>query len=141
MSKDVVIAGVIVAACLGLVTVAFVVPKHKTVTPEIAATLRASGVTRVSMGAQSFQPRLLQALERHHDPASVVRAVRHLREAGDMNGAICSDGSTPQQVLERVRSAPSMAGLNLAAVNAKVAQGDAAAGAGHATRAGRTARR
>ena len=42
--------------------------------------------------------------------------VRHLREAGAMNGAICSDGSTPQQVLERVRSAPSMAGLNLAAV-------------------------
>lgn len=36
MSKDVVIAGVIVAACLGLVTVAFVVPKQKTVTPEIA---------------------------------------------------------------------------------------------------------
>ena len=29
MSKDVVIAGVIVAACLGLVTVAFVVPRHK----------------------------------------------------------------------------------------------------------------
>ncbi|MCE2875367.1 MAG: radical SAM family heme chaperone HemW [Planctomycetaceae bacterium] len=54
----------------------------ETVTPEIAATLRASGVTRVSMGAQSFQPRLLQALERHHDPASVVRAVQHLRAAG-----------------------------------------------------------
>ncbi|HEX3134678.1 MAG TPA: LysM peptidoglycan-binding domain-containing protein [Planctomycetota bacterium] len=36
MSKDVVIAGVIVAACLGLVTVAFVVPKQKTVAPEIA---------------------------------------------------------------------------------------------------------
>ncbi|MBA3937850.1 MAG: LysM peptidoglycan-binding domain-containing protein [Planctomycetes bacterium] len=29
MSKDVIIAGAIVAACLGLVTVAFVVPKHK----------------------------------------------------------------------------------------------------------------
>lgn len=36
MSKDVVIAGVIVAACLGLVTVAFVVPKQKTDTPELA---------------------------------------------------------------------------------------------------------
>ncbi len=36
MSKDVVIAGVIVAACLGLVTVAFVVPKQKTPAPEIA---------------------------------------------------------------------------------------------------------
>jgi carbamoyl-phosphate synthase small subunit len=42
--------------------------------------------------------------------------VRHLREAGAMNGAICSDGSSPQKVLESVRAAPSMAGLNLAAL-------------------------
>ena len=40
--------------------------------------------------------------------------VRHLREGGAINGAISSDGSTPQQLLEQVRSAPSMAGLNLA---------------------------
>ncbi|MBA3697287.1 MAG: LysM peptidoglycan-binding domain-containing protein [Planctomycetes bacterium] len=37
MSKDVVIAGVIVAACLGLVTVAFVVPKQKSTGPVIAS--------------------------------------------------------------------------------------------------------
>jgi len=54
----------------------------ETVTPEIAAALVESGVTRVSMGAQTFQPRLLQALERTHDPASVGRAVGHLRSAG-----------------------------------------------------------
>ncbi|WP_438982262.1 glutamine-hydrolyzing carbamoyl-phosphate synthase small subunit [Vulcanococcus sp.] len=40
--------------------------------------------------------------------------VRHLREGGAMNGAICTDGTTPQVLLEQVRSAPSMAGLNLA---------------------------
>jgi len=40
--------------------------------------------------------------------------VRHLREGGAINGAISTDGSSPQQLLERVRSAPSMAGLNLA---------------------------
>jgi len=40
--------------------------------------------------------------------------VRHLREGGAMNGAISTDGSTPQALLEQVRSAPSMAGLNLA---------------------------
>jgi carbamoyl-phosphate synthase small subunit len=40
--------------------------------------------------------------------------VRHLREGGAMNGAISTDGSTPQALLELVRSAPSMAGLNLA---------------------------
>jgi oxygen-independent coproporphyrinogen-3 oxidase len=54
----------------------------ETVTPEIAGVLVDSGVTRVSMGAQSFQPRLLQALERTHDPASVARAVGFLRAAG-----------------------------------------------------------
>ena len=40
--------------------------------------------------------------------------VRHLREGGAINGAISTDGSTPQALLEQVRSAPSMAGLNLA---------------------------
>jgi carbamoyl-phosphate synthase small subunit len=40
--------------------------------------------------------------------------VRHLREGGAMNGAISTDGSTPQQLLERVQAMPSMAGLNLA---------------------------
>jgi len=54
----------------------------ETITAEMAATLKQCGVTRVSMGAQSFQPRLLQALERHHDPESVVRSVGVLREAG-----------------------------------------------------------
>ena len=40
--------------------------------------------------------------------------VRHLREGGAMNGAISTDGSTPQHLLERVQAMPSMAGLNLA---------------------------
>jgi len=54
----------------------------ETVTPELARTLVAGGVGRVSMGAQSFQPELLKALERWHDPASVPRAVDILRSAG-----------------------------------------------------------
>jgi carbamoyl-phosphate synthase small subunit len=41
--------------------------------------------------------------------------VRHLREGGAINGAISSDGTTAAALLEQVRSAPSMAGLNLAA--------------------------
>ncbi len=41
--------------------------------------------------------------------------VRHLREGGAINGAISSDGATPQALLDQVRSAPSMQGLNLAA--------------------------
>ena len=54
----------------------------ETVTPELAILLRESGVTRVSLGAQSFQPRLLHVLERKAAPEDVRRAVRVLREAG-----------------------------------------------------------
>ncbi len=41
--------------------------------------------------------------------------VRHLREGGAINGAISSDGRSPAELLELVRAAPSMQGLNLAA--------------------------
>jgi putative oxygen-independent coproporphyrinogen III oxidase len=54
----------------------------ETVTPEIAALLRAEGVTRVSLGAQSFQPSLLAVLERHAGPADVRRAFYALRDVG-----------------------------------------------------------
>jgi oxygen-independent coproporphyrinogen III oxidase len=54
----------------------------ETVTPELARALRAAGVTRVSLGAQTFQPELLQVLERVAGPDDVRRAVHHLRDAG-----------------------------------------------------------
>lgn len=54
----------------------------ETVDESIAAALANSGVRRVSLGAQSFNPKLLKALERDHDPASVGRAIKHLRAAG-----------------------------------------------------------
>jgi carbamoyl-phosphate synthase small subunit len=41
--------------------------------------------------------------------------VRHLREGGAINGGISSDGTTPAELLAKVRSAPAMTGLNLAA--------------------------
>ena len=41
--------------------------------------------------------------------------VRHLRNGGAINGAICSDGTSASALLDQVRSAPSMQGLNLAA--------------------------
>ncbi len=53
----------------------------ETVTPEIAGLLRSSGVTRVSLGAQTFAPRLLRVLERTAAPDDVRRAVHHLRDA------------------------------------------------------------
>jgi putative oxygen-independent coproporphyrinogen III oxidase len=53
----------------------------ETVTPKLASLLRACGVTRVSLGAQSFTPRLLAVLERRAQPDDVRRAVYALRDA------------------------------------------------------------
>jgi oxygen-independent coproporphyrinogen-3 oxidase len=54
----------------------------ETITAEVAVLLRELGVTRISLGAQSFQPPLLAVLERRATPEDVRRAVRVLREAG-----------------------------------------------------------
>jgi oxygen-independent coproporphyrinogen III oxidase len=54
----------------------------ETVTPALAQLLRDCGVTRVSLGAQSFQPRLLAVLERRAGPDDVRRAIYALRDAG-----------------------------------------------------------
>lgn len=43
------------------------------------AVLAEHGVTRVSLGAQSFHPHLLRVLERDHEPADVGRAVDRVR--------------------------------------------------------------
>src|SRR4051794_39227807 len=54
----------------------------ETVTPELAALLRRNGVTRVSLGAQSFRPELLGVLERRAQPDDVRRALYAFRDAG-----------------------------------------------------------
>ena len=54
----------------------------ETVTPALARLLREGGVTRVSLGAQSFRPHLLSVLERQAGPEDVRRAFYHLRDAG-----------------------------------------------------------
>lgn len=53
-----------------------------TVTPEIADVLAAAGVTRVSIGAQSFDRSELRVLERIHRPEQVAETVRCVRAAG-----------------------------------------------------------
>ena len=53
----------------------------ETVTPELARALCDVGVTRVSLGAQTFRPELLRVLERVAGPDDVRRAVHHLRDA------------------------------------------------------------
>jgi oxygen-independent coproporphyrinogen-3 oxidase len=64
------------------------------------AILASHGVTRVSLGAQSFDPQLLQALDRRHRPEHVPQAIdrirRRLREVSlDLIFAI--PGQTPAQ--------------------------------------------
>lgn len=53
-----------------------------TVTPAVAEVLGAAGVNRVSIGAQSFHKGSLEALERHHDPSNVARAMELVRAVG-----------------------------------------------------------
>jgi putative oxygen-independent coproporphyrinogen III oxidase len=53
----------------------------ETMTPAVAALLRESGVNRVSLGAQSFQPHLLAVLERRAGANDVRHAVYALRDA------------------------------------------------------------
>jgi len=54
----------------------------ETVTADLARALRGAGVSRVSLGAQSFRPELLHVLDRVAGPDDVRRAVHHLRDAG-----------------------------------------------------------
>jgi oxygen-independent coproporphyrinogen III oxidase len=60
----------------------------ETLTPQLASLLRDGGVTRVSLGAQSFQPHLLAVLERRARPDDVRRAFYHLRDANFDNISI-----------------------------------------------------
>lgn len=52
------------------------------VTPERAVAWQRAGVNRVSLGAQSFDDRVLQWMHRSHDAARIGTAVRALRDAG-----------------------------------------------------------
>ena len=71
----------------------------ETVTPELMATLRAGGVDRVSLGAQSFNPAHLKTLERWHDPANVARAIALARDAGIARQSIDLIFGIPGQTL------------------------------------------
>lgn len=52
------------------------------ITAERLAVLKDAGVTRISMGIQSFQPGLLEALGRRHNPTQIHRAYDRVRAAG-----------------------------------------------------------
>ncbi len=54
----------------------------ETASAELFGSLAAVGVDRVSMGAQSFDPVVLDVLERQHRPERTMQAVELVREAG-----------------------------------------------------------
>jgi oxygen-independent coproporphyrinogen-3 oxidase len=65
--------------------------------------LRAAGVDRISMGAQSFDLAELKMLERHHDPDDVERSVALAREAGFRRINIDLIYAIPRQTLDSWR--------------------------------------
>jgi putative oxygen-independent coproporphyrinogen III oxidase len=54
----------------------------ETASPELFAALAEAGVDRISMGAQSFDPIVLDVLERRHRPQRTLEAVTLVRESG-----------------------------------------------------------
>ena len=76
----------------------------ETVNTELFQLLADGGVNRISIGAQSFQPQLLKALERWHEPAKVVRAVDLARGAGIENVNLDLIFAIPGQTLAMVEA-------------------------------------
>lgn len=72
----------------------------ETATAELMAILRAGGVSRVSLGAQSFEARHLKTLERWHDPENVQRAIALSRGAGIARQSLDLIYAVPGQTLE-----------------------------------------
>lgn len=73
----------------------------ETVTPELMTILVESGVTRISVGAQSFNTAHLKTLERWHDPENVPRALERARDAGIRRLSIDLIHAIPGQTLDQ----------------------------------------
>ncbi len=76
------LAETVLASCAGTPEEWTVELAPASVTPQRLAALRVAGVTRISMGVQSFQPALLDGLGRQHTREQVYRAYDQVRAAG-----------------------------------------------------------
>lgn len=76
----------------------------ETCTPELLAILSSGGVTRISMGAQSFNTAHLRTLERTHRPESVFAALDACRSAGITRTSIDLIYAIPGQTLADLQS-------------------------------------
>lgn len=83
------------------------------VTPERLTALREIGVTRVSLGVQSFQPELLDALGRQHTREQIDRAYGRIRDAGfasvNLDLMFALPGQTAEEWAADVRTAVALA--------------------------------
>jgi oxygen-independent coproporphyrinogen-3 oxidase len=79
------------------------------VTSDRLAVLRDAGVTRISMGVQSFQPALLDGLGRQHTTEQVYRAYERVRSAGfasvNLDLMFALPGQTADEWADDVREA------------------------------------
>lgn len=76
----------------------------ETVTSELMTILKAGGVNRVSVGAQSFNESHLKTLERWHDPANVAKALNLADDAGIERRSIDLIYAIPGQTMDDVAS-------------------------------------
>ncbi len=83
------------------------------VTKERLEALKDAGVTRISMGAQSFQPELLDALGRQHSREQIFRAYDRVRAAGfasvNLDLMFALPGQTEAEWLADLREAVALA--------------------------------
>lgn len=75
-----------------------------TLTPDNLAGYRDAGVNRLSIGAQSFQRRVLAALGRMHSPDHIESAVAAARSAGISNVSLDLIYGGPEQTIEEFES-------------------------------------
>ena len=72
----------------------------ESVSQELADTYAQGGVNRISMGAQSFNPKHLQSLDRIHDPEKVPVAIEYFLSAGIKRISLDLIYAIPDQTVE-----------------------------------------
>ena len=91
----------------------------ETATLELMQTLAAGGVNRLSIGAQSFNPKHLKSLERWHDPANVGRAIKLAHSAGIERTSVDLIYAIPgQTVADAISDIDTAAGLGVEHISA-----------------------
>ncbi len=79
------------------------------VTPEYLESLGSTGITRLSLGGQSFQAETLERLQRNHSRAQLLTALEHLHNFGWQNFNLDLMFGIPQQRLEQFQEDVSQA--------------------------------